>query len=65
MLEQSVDISRALSSNAQKKSCILIPISLQFIPNGQFVNISVPVLAMVWWRTNDKPEHITIHLIGS
>ena len=39
------------------KLCILIRISLKFVPKGPIDNTSGSVQVMVWRRTGDKPLH--------
>ena len=45
--------SSAFFSNG--RSCILIPISLKFVPKGPFDNKSVMVQVMAWCRAGGKP----------
>ena len=47
------DIFKCIYMN--RKSCILIQISLKFDPNGPTDNKSVLVQVMAWCRTGDKP----------
>ena len=38
-----------------EKFCIMINISLKFVPNGQINNIPALVQIMVWHQIGDKP----------
>ena len=58
-LDQMVAISQTTFSNTFswiKKNCILIRISLNFVPKGPIDNESVLVEVMAWRRTGDKPS---------
>ena len=47
------DISKCIFMN--EKFCILIQISLKFVPKGPIDNKSALIQVMAWRRTGDKP----------
>ena len=59
------EILKCISMN--EKLCILIKISLKFVPKGQIDNKAALVQVMAWQRAGDKPlpEPMFIHSLDA